>query len=205
MLYRDDGAGGSNIYIGGSSDPAHIYNGYPSEWSPSITLLADDLQIDKAWRLKLDTSYETDEENYTFIDTMVHKSSAQTVFGSTRSVNRSTPGHGIYLWKIQFIWNSKYFDDTTFVAHKFEADSSCYVTGLVNKSDGNNGIHFVLFNSSTQELFYFEKSFNNLATISGERIAINIYHAEQTFFASDDFEAVGSLSEVYESYTIGFA
>ena len=39
LAYRDNGPTGSNVYLGGSSDPIHISNSDNTRFSPSITLL----------------------------------------------------------------------------------------------------------------------------------------------------------------------
>ena len=41
VLYRDQGLGVSNLFVGGSSDPIHINDGDGKEWSPAIALIDD--------------------------------------------------------------------------------------------------------------------------------------------------------------------
>ncbi len=41
LAYKDNGSSGSNVYLGGSSDPFHISDSDGKRWDPSITLLTE--------------------------------------------------------------------------------------------------------------------------------------------------------------------
>ena len=74
LVFKDNGSlASSKIYIGGSSDPAHITDADNKEWSPSITMIDDTGSFEKGWRIKLDTAYETDELTHTMIALMLLK------------------------------------------------------------------------------------------------------------------------------------
>ena len=49
IAYQDNGATGSNVFIGGSSDTNHINSGDDEEWAPSITLIDKDGQFERLW------------------------------------------------------------------------------------------------------------------------------------------------------------
>ena len=98
IAYIDNGENGSNVYVGGAQDPAHLYKSDPKEWSPAITLLKADGQVERTFRIKLGDNWEDDagndeDDRYSYIDHLAKSYSGPLfIFGTTRSADPSKPG-----------------------------------------------------------------------------------------------------------------
>ena len=81
-----------------------------------------------------------------------------------------------------------------------------FVTGIRKTlTDNGDCIHFVLFVEQDKELFYVKASLTTGSSTVAERIFTNIVGVGETVFIDGATETVGSMSDVRQSFTVGWS
>ena len=98
IAYKDNGPSGANVYIGGSSDPIHINDADPEEFAPSISLIDNNSQLVRGWRLNFENQWEDDQTKQVVVDNM--HLDGQYLFGTTRRTKNDKDGEKIFIWRV---------------------------------------------------------------------------------------------------------
>ena len=187
LVFKDNGSFiSSKVYIGGSSDPTHINSSDAKEWSPSITMIDSNGQWEKGWRLKLSSSYETDELNHTLIQSMkltTLTNGIESMFGTMRKRNASSPGDKFGVFKVDLIASSNDLDSSSLIIYNIDGSAigdDFKVTGISNTLVNDNDLHAVIKDFDNDHVYYFVVDIT-----SGANTATRLYteiRGEATFF-----------------------
>ena len=133
------------------------------------------------------------------------------LFGTTRSIKLGNVGEQVYIWRVSLLTGSSYIDTNSLIVRELDQSdllhASNFVSGIKKTLTGSGSeIHLVLFVESDMMLYYLKGSFTSG---SGDHTAVRIYSSlngvGETFFVGSTTETVGSESDVYQSFTVGWA
>ena len=90
------------------------------------------------------------------------------------------------------------------MVHTFIGKDSHFTGIKKTLENAADEIHAILWKRGTGELYYVKASFSAI-TSNAVKISSDFADARETFFVGTSIETVGSETNVFQSYTVGWA